>query len=149
MANLLQVGAVLVSGSLLLLVIDLVRRRKLTEEYSIIWILCAAALLVLSLWRDILHVTARWLGVYYPPAVLLLVLIFFVFVASLYFSVVISGQRRQIENLVEEIALLDQRLREAEGKEKAGPGGAGSGVRLPGHRRVPRAHDESGSGSRH
>ena len=114
MGSLLQLGAVIVSGALLLLVFDLVRRRKLTEEYSFIWILCAAALLVLSLWRDILHVTARWLGVYYPPAVLLLVLIFFVFVASLYFSVVISGQRRQIENLVEEIALLDQRLREAE-----------------------------------
>jgi hypothetical protein len=112
--NLVQVGAIIVSGALLLLVIDLVRRRKLTEEYSFIWILCALALLVMSLWRDILHVTARWLGVYYPPAVLLLVLILFVFVASLYFSVVISGQRRQIERLVEEIALLDQRLREAE-----------------------------------
>jgi len=112
--NLVQIGAVIVSGALLLLVIDLVRRRKLTEEYSFIWLLCAAALLVLSLWRDILHVTARWLGVYYPPAVLLLVLIFFVFVASLYFSVVISGQRRQIEHLVEELALLDQRMREAE-----------------------------------
>ena len=114
MASLLQIGAVIVSGALLLLVVDLVRRRKLTEEYSFIWILCAVALLVMSLWRDILHVTARWLGVYYPPAVLLLVLIFFVFVASLYFSVVISGQRRQIERLVEEVALLDQRLREAE-----------------------------------
>jgi len=112
--NLVQIGSVVVSGALLLLVIDLVRRRKLTEEYSFIWLLCAAALLVLSLWRDILHVTARWLGVYYPPAVLLLVLIFFVFVASLYFSVVISGQRRQIEHLVEELALLDQRMREAE-----------------------------------
>ena len=114
MGNVVQIGAVIVSGALLLLVIDLVRRGKLTEEYSFIWILCAAALLVLSLWRDILHVTARWLGVYYPPAVLLLVLIFFVFVASLYFSVVISGQRRQIEHLVEELALLDQRMREAE-----------------------------------
>ena len=114
MGNLVQIGAVAVSGALLLLVIDLVRRRKLTEEYSFIWILCAAALLVLSLWRDILHVTARWLGVYYPPAVLLMVLILFVFIASLYFSVVISGQRRQIEHLVEELALLDQRLRETE-----------------------------------
>ena len=114
MGNLVQIGSVVVSGALLLLVIDLVRRRKLTEEYSFIWILCAAALLVLSLWRDILHVTARWLGVYYPPAVLLLVLILFVFIASLYFSVVISGQRRQIEHLVEELALLDQRLRETE-----------------------------------
>ena len=118
MGNLVQIGSVVVSGALLLLVVDLVRRRKLTEEYSFIWILCAAALLVLSLWRDILHVTARWLGVYYPPAVLLLVLILFVFVASLYFSVVISGQRRQIEHLVEEFALLDQRLRETESKTK-------------------------------
>ena len=114
MGNLVQIGSVVVSGALLLLVVDLVRRRKLTEEYSFIWILCAAALLVLSLWRDILHVTARWLGVYYPPAVLLMVLILFVFIASLYFSVVISGQRRQIEHLVEELALLDQRLRETE-----------------------------------
>lgn len=130
MISLLQLGAVIVSASLLVLVVDLVRRRKLTEEYSFIWILCAAALLVLSLWRDILHVTARWLGVYYPPAVLLLVLIFFVFVASLYVSVVISGQRRQIERLVEEVALLDQRLREAEAlKTPAGESGTrGSGI---------------------
>jgi len=118
--NLVQIGAVAVSAALLLLVIDLVRRRKLTEEYSFIWVLCAVALLVLSVWRDILHVTARWLGVYYPPAVLLLVLIFFVFVASLYFSVVISGQRRQIEHLVEELALFDHRLRQVENNKKTG-----------------------------
>jgi hypothetical protein len=114
-SNLVQLVAVVVSAALLGLVIELVRRRKLTEEYSFIWIVCAAALLVLSLWHRILDVTARWLGVYYPPAVLLLVLVFFVFVASLYFSVVISGQRRQIENLVEEVALLDVRLRKTEG----------------------------------
>ncbi len=118
MGNLLQIGCVVVSGALLLLVIDLVRRRKLTEEYSFIWILCAVALLVLSLWRDILHVTARWLGVYYPPAVLLLVLVLAVFAASLYFSVVISGQRRQIEHLVEELALLEHRVRETEGEHR-------------------------------
>ena len=128
MASLLQIGAVIVSGSLLLLVVDLVRRRKLTEEYSFIWILCAVALLVMSLWRDILHVTARWLGVYYPPAVLLLVLIFFVFIASLYFSVVISGQRRQIERLVEEVALLDQRLRVATDERDSNSAKAGGGA---------------------
>jgi hypothetical protein len=123
-SSLIQFVAVVVSAALLGLVIELVRRRKLTEEYSFIWIVCAAALLGLSLWRRILDVTARWLGVYYPPAVLLLVLVFFVFVASLYFSVVISGQRRQIENLVEEVALLDVRLRKTEKSAQArrGPG---------------------------
>ncbi len=112
MTDLVQVVAIAVSSLLLLLVIDLVRRRLLTEEYSFIWIVCAGALLILSVWREILHTLARWLEVRYPPAVLLLVLIFFVFVASLYFSVVISRQRTQIERLVEELAILAAQQRE-------------------------------------
>ena len=114
MTSPLQILAVGGSALLFLLVIDLVRRGKLREEYSFVWIACAGALLVLSVWRDSLHIVARWLGVYYPPAVLLLVLIVFVFVASLHFSVVISRQRAQIERLVEELAILDARQRELE-----------------------------------
>ncbi|MGH7322689.1 MAG: DUF2304 domain-containing protein [Candidatus Rokuibacteriota bacterium] len=112
MTDLVQIVAVAVSSLLLLVVIDLVRRHQLTEEYSFIWIVCAGALLVLSVWREILHTIARWLDVRYPPAVLLLVLILFVFVASLYFSVVISRQRAQIERLVEELAILAAEQRE-------------------------------------
>lgn len=111
MTDLVQVVSVAVSIALLLLVIELVRRRRLTEEYSFIWILCGAALLVLSLWRNALDLAAAALGVYYPPAVLLLVLTFFVFLVSLYFSVVVSRQRQQIEKLVEEVALLDADVR--------------------------------------
>lgn len=111
MTDLLQGIAVSVTATLMLVVLELVRRRKLTEEYSLIWIACAAALLLLSIWRGILDVAARTIGVYYPPAVLLLVLIFFVFIVSLYFSVVVSRQRQQIERLVEEVALLDADVR--------------------------------------
>lgn len=120
MTNPIQVIAVAVSLALVLLVVELVRRRKLTEEYSLIWLVCGAALLVLSLWKNILDVSARWLGIYYPPAVLLLVVVFFGFVASLYFSVVISGQRRRIERLVEEAALTDARLRQLEAETARG-----------------------------
>ena len=105
-----QAIAILVSASLLLAVIGLVRRRRLTEEYSFLWIVCALALLLLSIFRGALHAIARWLGIFYPPAVLLLFLILFVFVASLYFSVVISRQRQQIERLVEDQAILERDL---------------------------------------
>jgi hypothetical protein len=118
-SDVVQNIAVGVSAALLLVVLELVRRRKLREEYSFIWLGCAAALLVLSLWRDILHVAARELGVYYPPALLLLLLILFVFVTSLYFSVVISRQRQQIEALVEEVALLDAEVRALQGSAGA------------------------------
>src|SRR5205085_6981423 len=105
MIDRIEVVALAVSLSLLLAVLELVRRRKLTEEYSFLWILAAIALLVLSMKREILHAAARWLGVYYPPAVLLLLLIVMVFVASLCCSIIISKQRQQIERLIAETAI--------------------------------------------
>lgn len=111
MTDPVQVVSIAVSGILLVVVLELVRRRRLTEEYSFIWIVSACALLALSLWRNLLDLTAAVLGVHYPPAVLLLVLTFFVVIVSLYFSIVVSRQRRQIEKIVEEIALLDADVR--------------------------------------
>jgi hypothetical protein len=107
-----QIIAIVTSIVLLVLVIELVRRKKLSEEYSFVWIICALALLILSIGRRVLDVVAVALGIYYPPAALILVLILFVFVASLSFSVVVSKQRRQIERLIEDAALLEARVRE-------------------------------------
>ncbi|HZS36039.1 MAG TPA: DUF2304 domain-containing protein [Polyangia bacterium] len=116
MTNLVQVVAVLLSSLLLLMVLELVRRRMLVEEYSFVWIIGAACLLVLSLFRGILHTLARWLGIFYPPSLLLLVVLLLVFVGLLSFSVVISKQRAQITRLFEEQAILAARLREIQGK---------------------------------
>ncbi len=118
----IQILAIVVSLALLLLVLDLVRRKKLTEEYSFVWIVCALALLALSVGRALLDAVALALGIYYPPAALLLVLIFFVFVASLSFSVVISRQRQQIERLMEDVAILDAHVRELTGEGEPDPG---------------------------
>jgi hypothetical protein len=140
MSDLIQIVAVSVSAVLFGLVLELVRRRKLTEEYSLLWLLCSIALLVFSIWRDGLHLAARALGIYYPPAVLILVLVFFVFVVSLYFSVVVSRQRQQIEQIVEDLALLDRDLRELRRRvgtipsEQVVPGPADH-RREPGHER--------------
>jgi hypothetical protein len=107
-----QVVALTVSLLLLVGVLELVRRRKLTEEYSFLWIACSLALVMLSVRRDLLDASARWLGVYYPPMVLLMLLILMVFVASLCFSVIVSRQRQQIERLIEETAILAAEVRE-------------------------------------
>src|SRR3954467_14978635 len=111
MTDVVQLVSIVVSAALLVTIIELVRRRRLSEEYSFIWIVCAVALFALSLWRNLLDLAAAALGVHYPPAVLLLVLTFFVVIVSLYFSVVVSRHRKQIERLVQEIALLDADVR--------------------------------------
>jgi hypothetical protein len=110
-----QLVAIGVSLLLLVAVLDLVRRRKLVEEYSIVWILCALAMLGLSVWRDLLDRGARWLGVYYPPSALLMLLVATVFVALLWFSVILSKQRQLIDRLMEETAVLAAELRDVRG----------------------------------
>jgi hypothetical protein len=100
-------------------VLELVRRRTLTEEYSLVWIGCALAVLFVSLQRDWLDAAALRMGIYYPPALLLLALGAFVFLIALVFSVALSRQRRQIERLAEEVAILDARLRRAGRQDSA------------------------------
>jgi hypothetical protein len=114
-----QILAVAASIVLLLVVLELVRRRRLVEEYSLLWVVAALALIGVSLRRDLLDSTARWLNVYYPPAVLVLLLIFIVFVASLCFSVILSRQQQQIEKLIDETAILSAEIRELR-KARAG-----------------------------
>jgi hypothetical protein len=107
-----QVLALAGSVLLLLLILELVRRRRLAEEYSALWIISAIALIGISLRRDVLDFAARWLGIYYPPAVLVLVLVAIISVASLSFSVILSRQQRQIDRLIEENAIMAAELRD-------------------------------------
>jgi hypothetical protein len=109
-----QLVAIVVSLTLVVLVLELVRRRKLIEEYSLVWIVCALGLLVLSVWRRLPDRAAAVIGVVYPPSALLLAVIVIAFLALLWFSVILSRQRRQIERLMEETAILSAELRELE-----------------------------------
>lgn len=118
MTDRVQLVAVVVSLLLLGAVIELVRRRKLIEEYSIVWIVCALGMLGLSVWRDLLDRGARMLGVFYPPSALLMLLVALVFVALLWFSVILSRQRQLIERLMEETAVLAAELRDVEKRSK-------------------------------
>jgi hypothetical protein len=118
----IDVIGVVVSAGLVLLVLELVRRKRLNEEYSLLWVGGALVVLAISLRRDVLDRTARWLGVYYPPSLLLLVLLVVVFVGSLSISIVLSRHRRQIDRLMEDSAIHAAELREL--RERALPNSA-------------------------
>jgi hypothetical protein len=107
-----QVVALVTSVLLLVVILELVRRRRLSEEYSALWIVLAVVLIAVSLRRDLLDNAARWLGVYYPPAVLVLVLVAIGSVGALAFSVALSRHQRQIDRLIEETAIMSALIRE-------------------------------------
>jgi hypothetical protein len=115
----IQIIALIVSVALLATVVELVRRRKLLEEYSFGWIAAGLVLLAVSARRSLLDTAAHWLGVYYPPAVLLIVLVPIIFGVLLGYSVIVSRQRRQIDRLIEDTAVLAAELRELRAERRA------------------------------
>lgn len=96
----------------LAIVIELVRRRKLREDYSLLWLATAFAVLLLSLSRPIYDQIAVLIGVVtYPPALLFVVAILFVLMMLLHYATVLTKLSGENKRLAQELALLRQEFR--------------------------------------
>lgn len=109
-----EIISLLGSFGLLGLIIELVRRRKLGEAYSLLWLLTGITLVLLSLWRELLDVLARLVGIFYPPAALFVVGFGFVLLILLQFSVMVSRLSDENRSLSQRLAILDWRLDQLE-----------------------------------
>ena len=98
------------SAALLGVVVELVRSRRLREEYSLLWLFTGVVLLLLSCWRGLLDRLAFLFGIHYPPSALFLVGFVFLLVILLHFSVVLSEQSERTRKLAQEISLLREEL---------------------------------------
>jgi hypothetical protein len=94
------------SVAILLMVIELVRRRRLKEEYSVLWVLTAVVLLVLSIWFDLLLEITDAIGAVLPSSTLFFFGLVFALLMLLHFSVRVSSMERRITMLVQELGLL-------------------------------------------
>jgi hypothetical protein len=112
--------AIAASAFLLLYILDLVRRRRLREEYSILWLIGGAVMLVLSIKRPWLERAAHAVGIFYPPSFLFLVGMFFILLILIHFSIVISRLHQMNKKMAQELALLKQ-AEEAGAKAPGGP----------------------------
>ncbi len=88
-----------------LIVMDLARRKKLKVEYSILWTLTAAVILVLVFWYDSLVVITRLIGAVLPTTTLFIFGVMFLLFLNLHFSVRLSGLSEQVKNLGQELGI--------------------------------------------
>ena len=102
------------SVAVLLFVLELVRQRKLREDYSLLWLATAFVLIFLSISRPLLDTFAALLGVVtYPPAALFLVAIIFMLVILLHFSTVLTRLARENKETAQQMAILRWQLEQA------------------------------------
>lgn len=102
------------SVAALLFVLELVRRRKLKEEYSLLWLATALALIVLSVSRPLLDTLASLVGIFYPPSALFLVAMIFVLFILLHFSTVLTRLTQENKENAQQLALLRWQLEQTQ-----------------------------------
>jgi hypothetical protein len=96
-----------------LLTIYWVRTRDLREKYAMVWIGVAAGVFVIGLFPTLFMAAADALHLAYPSAVLFLALTA-IYTSLFGISVSISRQFRRNARLMQEMAILEMRLRQLE-----------------------------------
>ncbi len=98
---------------LLLITFELIRKKRLREEYAILWLFTGGVVLLFSLWPEFLlsQFFVRITGIFYLSAVVLIAF-FFLLLIVFHFSVVISKLTSQNKELAQQYALLALELNE-------------------------------------
>ncbi|HEX7253019.1 MAG TPA: DUF2304 domain-containing protein [Thermoanaerobaculia bacterium] len=102
---------VLVSMTLLVIVLNMVRKRQLREQYSLLWIAACAVLLLSAVLIRAVDALAHAVGIFYPPAFVFLVAILLIVVLQVHFSVVISSLKEQSRTLAQDLGILEDQVR--------------------------------------
>jgi hypothetical protein len=108
--------------ALLLYVLEMVRRRRIREDYALLWLVTLGALFVLSFFRDtLLERVSDAMGIAYPPAALFVIGFGLMLLVMLQFSVIITRLTEQSRRAAQQIALLNARIAELERHTGAPP----------------------------
>jgi hypothetical protein len=112
--------ALLVGLALLGLVLWLVRRRALREEYTPIWLLTAGMIVVAGVWEQPISWLTRAIGAWTHTSTIFFLALVFLATICLNYAVRLSQLTLQMKNLSQEVAILRSDLRRRGADDPAG-----------------------------
>jgi len=97
---------------ILMSVIELIRRNRLKEKYSLLWLASSFVMLFFSVSRKSLDQISLMVGILYPPSFIFILAFLFLVVINVHFSTVISELFEKNKDLTQEVGLLRKSLDE-------------------------------------
>lgn len=93
-----------------LTVLELVRRRRLREEYSLVWLFASLVYLVVALWPGSTALLAEFLGVSSPVMAVLFIGVNFLILILIQYSIRLSKLTDRFKDLTQQISIIDHEL---------------------------------------
>ena len=110
--------AIIFSIAFIIFIINLVRKNKLDEKYSILWLFASVVILIVALFPSIITIIAQKFNVFYPPTLMLLFAIIVLGAYIVHITVVITKQNKMIVKLTQELGILKEEINEQKKEEK-------------------------------
>jgi hypothetical protein len=110
--------ATICSLVLVFLIVTLVRKGRLKEGYSILWLVMSGAILVFAVFSELLFGFSNLIGIFYAPATLFIILIVNLLLIAIHYSVSITDNEQKIKDLAQEVGLLKHQLEKLQKKKK-------------------------------
>lgn len=110
----------------MLLILELIRRDRLQERYSVIWFVAGLGMLAGAAFPALLELMADLMGVRDTNVALFSIVLLLLLGLALNFSVIMSRQAAQITRLAQERAIEKAKAQAAEGHNGSGASGGQS-----------------------
>jgi hypothetical protein len=101
-----RVFAIITSVFTFGVVMELIRRRKLREEYAFLWVLTTVGMMLLAAWYGLIEWITQFIGAVAATTTLFLFALLFLLLISVHFTIVISRLTVQVRRLAQELAIL-------------------------------------------
>lgn len=105
-----KIFALIICSFVFVVTINLVRKRKLREEYSVLWLVTSLVMFVLVLRYEWLVALTGFIGAALPTTTLFIGAIIFLMLIAVQFSIKISSLTGNVKNLAQENALLQAEI---------------------------------------
>lgn len=102
--------AIIFSIIFIIFIINLVKKDKLDEKYSILWVIASIVILIVAIFPKIITIVANKFNVYYPPTLMLLFAILVLGAYIVHMTVVITKQNKMIVKLTQEMGILKEKM---------------------------------------
>lgn len=112
----LRLSILVIAIILLIVILKVLNKELIPVKYSLLWMVGIIVLLVLAIWPNLLVYFANYLGFQtianMVTGVMFVILIFI----TISLTVIVSGQKRRIIQLVQEVSLLRRKINDIDSK---------------------------------
>lgn len=114
----LNIIVIIIGVVILVGIIDLVRRRKLNEEYSFLWLIIGIILVLITIFPESVSYISQLIGTELPINTLFFTGIIFLMLLGVFFSLKISVLSNRVKNLSQKIAILENSIKKISQDDK-------------------------------